>query len=187
MKATGIERRRVGAEDATDILRRGLSASRPMKRCCTPWMRAGGSPALLPLLILVLCLCSCSPQVIYRDTLVRDTVLKVQPPEIREVLVGAPAGDSSIAAVKTRGNDTVVHVRYVPQTRTFYLRAKPDTVSLTLRDTVTVTRPQLVQAAPEEESFFAKLWSVIKFFLGLVIAGLVGVGFAKWDIARSRK
>lgn len=93
------------------------------------------------LCIILVTLCSCAPRIMYRDTVIRDTVLKVQPPVIEKSLAADVIHDTIVQATEIRGRDTVTKVQYLPHLKKFYVRVKPDTVSVTVRDTVSVLRP----------------------------------------------
>lgn len=94
----------------------------------------------------MLFLVGCSPSVRYIDRVTVDTI-RVVPPVIVEQLPAKVITDTVIISNKIIENDTVVDVRYYPQEKRFYVKVKPDTVTILKTDTVAVT-----QILPNEDA-----------------------------------
>ena len=112
-----------------------------------------------------------------RETVfVRDTVLVVRPDSIEEWLP-ATWGDSThtISGEKISHGDTVIVVRYYPVEKRIYVKVKPDSVRIAVRDTL--TRVEIVKEV-QETPFLSKLGLI---FIGLAIASGIG---GIWGIAK---
>jgi len=120
-----------------------------------------------PILALTLFLCACGTST---QTRIEDKTFVIPVPTIEDSLQGyfTPYSrilrDTVYVAVKVVERDTVIDIRFVPETKKFYIKIKPDSVKFTVRDTVTVFLPE---QNPEKHSFF---W-----FVGFVVV-IVAVG-----------
>lgn len=88
---------------------------------------------LIASLALLLIGCS-SPRIIER---VKIDTIKVSSPIVEETLPAKYKTDSVVVAQKIIERDTTVLIKYYPKKDTFYLKVKPDTVTITKIDTVT--------------------------------------------------
>lgn len=70
---------------------------------------------------------------------VRVDTIKAVSPTIDEVLEAKTTTDTVIITNKIIERDTVIDVRYYPIKKKFYLKVKPDTVTITRLDTVTLS------------------------------------------------
>lgn len=95
--------------------------------------------------------------------------IEIVPPAIEETLPARVEGDSLISGEKFRGSDTVIVVRYIPRERKIYVRAKPDTVHITVTDTLEVTRTETK----------GSIWNtLLKGFAGGILAAAVLLALA---------
>lgn len=111
--------------------------------------------------------CSCgSHEIIYRDTIIRDTFIKAAPPVFRDVI--KLQGDTIVKwAYRTNGKDTVLKIRYYPKTDTLHIEHKPDTVMVPFQYTKQEYKPIVQQVS--KTSF----WDYFPFLLaiGSIIIG----------------
>jgi len=93
---------------------------------------------LKPLLIIaaiLLFIVGCSaPRVIEK---IRVDSIKAVSPDIEEILDAKTITDTVIITNKVVDKDTVIDVRYYPVEKKFYMKIKPDTVTITKIDTLT--------------------------------------------------
>jgi hypothetical protein len=87
------------------------------------------------LIIIVLILYSCAPQIRTIEKVRIDT-FKVVSPTIEDTLKANIIKDTVIIANKIKEKDTVIIAKYFPVEKKFYIKAKPDTVTLFKIDTV---------------------------------------------------
>ena len=107
-----------------------------------------------------------SPEIIYRDTIIRDTVLKAVPTTFRDTL--KMQGDTIVKwAYRLRGKDTVLKIRYYPKTDTLTIEHKPDTVEIPLTYTQQQYKPIIQQV------YKTSFWDYYPFALaiGAIITG----------------
>ena len=119
-------------------------------------------------IVLALTLISCSSTQIVQttETTVRDTLLTVVPPAIRDILNAHVNQDSSVTAygVRPGTRDTVSIVHYYPKDRIVTLYVQPDTVRVPFHDTLTVTHNEITEKPP-------LILEVLGYIFGIVIAG----------------
>lgn len=117
-------------------------------------------------LALAFLFAACCPS---SETIIQDKTIPVPVPEINEVLtpITSPM-DNPLYAEKVVEKDTVIKIQYVPKENKVYVKVKPDTVRVTYRDTVKVTKPEII-----ETPFLSKVGLVAT---GFVLAALVCLG-----------
>lgn len=93
----------------------------------------------------------------------RVDTIKVVPPNIEEILDAKTVTDTIIIANKIVDKDTVIDVRYYPIEKKFYIKAKPDTVTITRVDTV-------AQHITEKSDSHTIVWY---FAIGLIILFII--------------
>lgn len=88
------------------------------------------------LIILVLfSIVSCKPELRVIEKIRIDTI-KVASPIIEDTLFANKTNDTIVTASKTKEKDTIITVKYFPVEKKFYVKAKPDTVTIFRVDTV---------------------------------------------------
>lgn len=107
-----------------------------------------------------------SPEIIYRDTIIRDTTIKAVPLIYRDTM--KLQGDTIVKwAYRLRGKDTVLKIRYYPKTDTLTIEHKPDTVKIPFQYTQQQYKPVIQQV------YKTSLWDYYPFALaiGAIITG----------------
>ena len=123
------------------------------------------SRSLSPLLILiVLFLSACTPT----ETIIRQEEIKVPVPVIADTVYVVMGLDTTwVEGLKIVEHDTVIQVKYFPVEKKFYIKVKPDTVTITHTDTMNVTRVEV-----EETPFLSKV-GLVGIGVGLAVIGLI--------------
>jgi allophanate hydrolase subunit 1 len=116
-------------------------------------------------IILILTLSSCTPSVRYIDKITVDTI-KVVPPIIYDSIL-VKQYDTVVVAQRIVDNDTIIDVRYYPETKYITVKVKPDTVEVLRIDTVSVT--QVIEQAKE------KSYTVWNYIIALAIIVLISI------------
>ena len=101
----------------------------------------------LPILLLFI-LIGCGST----ETVIQDRTFEAVSPQIRDTILVSRVDTVSVEGEKIIRTDTVIQVKYFPQTKKFYVNVKPDTVRIVFRDT-TVTHKTIVEQTP----FLSKL------------------------------
>jgi hypothetical protein len=91
------------------------------------------------IILVLLSVLSCKPEIRVIEKVRIDTI-KVASPIIEDTLFANVINDTTITANKIKEKDTVVTVKYYPVEKKFYIKAKPDTVTLFKIDTVNTTK-----------------------------------------------
>lgn len=123
------------------------------------------------LIFLSIILGGCSTQSIVQttETTVRDSTIIVVPPAIVDTVEVVHGKDSTVSHVQidpvTR--DTVIYIHYSPVTDTMTIYVRPDTIKVSVRDTIAVIHNEIV----EKPSSFVE---AMQYLLALaVITGVV--------------
>ena len=106
---------------------------------------------------------------------VKIDTIKVASPIIEDSLIAKVLTDTVIVSNKVIQKDTVIDVRYYPLEKKFYVKVKPDTVTLLKIDTVQTT----IEMKEENKMMF-------KDYLGIVLL-LIVVLFVIWLLGKSSK
>lgn len=85
-------------------------------------------------LVLALILSGCGAT---QKTIITDNPVVIVPQVIRDTLT-AVVHDTVVTAVRIERRDTVLSVQYFPKTKTVTVYAKPDTIRLQDRDTMSI-------------------------------------------------
>jgi len=91
------------------------------------------------LIIIALILYSCASQIRTIEEMRIDT-LRIVSPVIEDTLKANIIRDTIIIANKIKEKDTVIIAKYYPLEKKFYIKAKPDTMTLFKIDTVSNVR-----------------------------------------------
>lgn len=78
--------------------------------------------------------CSCKP-----DTIIKDRIITVTPPVIHDT-VPAIVYDTVIVGTNIFEKDTISVIKYFPKWKYFDYKIKPDTVLITIQDTISQTK-----------------------------------------------
>lgn len=119
---------------------------------------------LKPILLIaavILLLTGCSGQRIIET--VRVDTIKIASPVIEDSLPAKIITDTVVITNKIVDKDTVIDVRYYPVEKKFYIKAKPDTVTITRLDTIA----QFITEKSDNHTF---VWY---FAIGLVILFII--------------
>lgn len=107
--------------------------------------------------------CGSSPRVIER---VRVDTIKVASPVIEDSLNAKIVTDTVIITNKIVKRDTVIDVRYYPLEKIFYVKVKPDTVTMTKIDTIS----QIKLVENNSGNYHTYVWIAI---IALSVIGLI--------------
>ncbi|MEJ5352454.1 MAG: hypothetical protein WHS65_12770 [Melioribacteraceae bacterium] len=90
-------------------------------------------------IILLMILIACNPEIRTIEKVRIDTI-RIASPIIEDSLKASLITDSVISSEKIKGNDTIIIAKYYPVEKKFYIKAKPDTITLYKIDTLTTTQ-----------------------------------------------
>lgn len=122
--------------------------------------------------------CKSAPE-IRQTTIIRDTVYSVAPKPIIDsgrVKAVSIAGESILQHLRTRGNDTIVKVEFLPSRQMIKWRIKPDTIRVSVRDTITKYEVKDAPVLHKDEGFTAEN---IKIILALIVALVILYGLIR--------
>jgi hypothetical protein len=76
---------------------------------------------------------------------IQERTILLAPPVIEDTLAAKPLPmDTGYEAERIRGRDTIILVRFFPREKKVYVRAVPETLKYTYKDTISVIRQQVV-------------------------------------------
>lgn len=100
------------------------------------------------------------------ETIIKYDTIRVPVPVIEDTLE-AKTGPLFIHAEKIVEKDTIIQVKYFPEERKIYIKAKPDTIIVPRIDTVQVFNKTEIK---EEPSFWEKnFWYIISFLAAIIV------------------
>lgn len=90
------------------------------------------------LIIILLLITACKPEIINRETFIRDTTYIVKPEVIRikDTVVRADSNIIEYFRANYNRTDTLVYIKYLPREKYIDVIVKPDTIKLFKRDTL---------------------------------------------------
>lgn len=125
-------------------------------------------PILLILAILFLVGCSSSAKIVEQTTIRIDSI-KVASPTVIDTLQAKIITDTVVISTKVIEKDTVIDVRYYPVEKKFFVKVKPDTVTVVKIDTVKKVE---YKQAESDRNF---LWILAIGFIVLIIVIIIKI------------
>ncbi len=100
------------------------------------------------------------------ETIIKHDTIKVAVPTIEDTLQ-AKVDTVVIHAEKIVGQDTVIQIKYFPQEKKIYFKAKPDTIFIPKVDTIQINHNTEIK---EEPSFWEKnFWYIIIILAAVIV------------------
>ncbi len=117
------------------------------------------------LLLIALTVTACTQQR-YVERIKVDTI-KVASPVVEDSLTASVVTDTVVIANKSVNTDTVINIKYYPADKKFYVKVKPDTVTIFRTDTVAQ-----VQIENRESPLYMIFWVLIITIVVVIILKL---------------